>query len=150
MSNDQVIVGEIRATLESDPRIHNPAELAVSQKAGTVTLRGTVRSLHQRRTAVEIASSVRGVRGVEDQLRVDPRDHWTDEELRGAALQALMSDDSVPADWVDVKVTADWVTLTGEVKHQSDSDAAFAAVSRLAGVGGITNEIKVITAGLGG
>ena len=53
-------------------------------------------------------------------------------------------------DWVDVKVTADWVTLTGEVKHQSDSDAAFAAVSRLAGVGGITNEIKVITAGLGG
>jgi hypothetical protein len=96
MSNDQVIVDEIRATLESDPRIHNPAELAVSEKAGTVTLRGTVRSLHQRRTAVEIASSVRGVRGVEDQLRVDPRDHWTDEELRGAALQALMSDDSVP------------------------------------------------------
>ena len=38
----------------------------------------------------------------------------------------------------------------GEVKHQSDSDAAFAAVSRLAGVGGITNEIRVITAGLGG
>jgi hypothetical protein len=33
---------------------------------------------------------------------------------------------------------------------QSDSDAAFATVSRLAGVGGITNEIKVITAGLGG
>jgi osmotically-inducible protein OsmY len=150
MSNDQAIVDEIRATLNSDPRIHNPAELAVSDKAGTVTLRGTVRSLHQRRTAVEIASSVRGVRAVEDELRVDPRDHGTDEELRGAALQALMSDDSVPADWVDVKVTADWVTLTGEVKHQSDSDAAFAAVSRLAGVGGITNEIKVITAGLGG
>ena len=115
-----------------------------------MTLRGTVRSLHQRRTAVEIARSVRGVRAVEDELRVDPRDHWTDEELRGAALQALMSDDSVPADWLDAKVTADWVTLTGEVKHQSDSDAAFAAVSRLAGVGGITNEIKVITAGLGG
>ena len=49
-----------------------------------------------------------------------------------------------------MKVTAGWVTLTGEVKHQSDGDAAFAAVSRLAGVGGITNEIKVITAGLGG
>jgi osmotically-inducible protein OsmY len=150
MSNDHVVVGEIRATLKSHQRIHNPAELAVWEKAGTVTLRGTVRSLHQRRTAVEIASSVRGVRAVEDELRVDPRDHWTDEELRGAALQALMSDDSVPADWVDVKVTADWVTLTGEVKHQSDSDGAFAAVSRLAGVGGITNEIKVITAGLGG
>ena len=138
------------ATLNSDPRIHNSAEVAVSEKAGTVTLRGTVRSLHQRRTAVEIARSVRRVRAVEDELRVDPRDHWRDEELRGAALQALMSDDSVPADRLEVKVTAGWVTLTGEVKHQSDSDAAFAAVSRLAGVGGITNEIKVITAGVGG
>jgi hypothetical protein len=94
-------------------------------------------------------TSPRGVRAVEDEFRVDPRDHWRDEELRGAALQALMSDDSVPADWLEVKVTAGWVTLTGEVKHQSDSDAAFAAVSRLAGVGGITNEIKVISAGLG-
>ena len=115
-----------------------------------MTLRGTVRSLHQRRTAVEIAGSVRGVRAVEDELRADPRDHWRDEELRGAALQALMSDDSVPADRLDVKVTAGWVTLTGETKQQSDSDAALAAVSRLAGVGGITNEIKAITAGLGG
>lgn len=60
-----------------------------------------------------------------------------------------MSDDGVPADWLEVKVTAGWVTLTGEVKHQPDSDAALAAVSRLAGVGGITNESKVITAGLG-
>jgi len=150
MSNEQVIVDEIRGTLKSDPRIHNPAELAVSEKGGTVTLRGTVRSLHQRRTVVEIARSMRGVHAVQDELRVDPRDHWRDEELRGAALQALMSDDRVPADWLDVKVTADWVTLTGEVEHQADSDAAFAAVSRLVGVGGITNEIKVITAGLGG
>jgi osmotically-inducible protein OsmY len=86
----QVIADEIRATLNSDPRIHNSAEVAVSEKAGTVTLRGTVRSLHQRRTAVEIARSVRRVRAVEDELRVDPRDHWRDEELRGAALQALM------------------------------------------------------------
>jgi osmotically-inducible protein OsmY len=38
----------------------------------------------------------------------------------------------------------------GEVKHQSENDAAFEAVSRLPGVGGITNEIKVITAGMNG
>ena len=33
MSNDQVIVDEIRATLNSDPRIHNSAELAVTERA---------------------------------------------------------------------------------------------------------------------
>lgn len=148
MSDDQAIADEIRAALENDPRIHNATELAVAEKAGTVTLRGTVRSLHQRRTAVEIARSVPGVAAVEDEVRIDPRDHYNDDELRGAALQALMSDDSIPADWIDVKVAAGWVTLKGEVKHQADSDAVFAAVSRLAGVGGITNKIKVITAGV--
>jgi osmotically-inducible protein OsmY len=78
------------------------------------------------------------------------RDHWDDDTIRGAALQALMSSDNVPADRVDVKVDAGWLTLKGEVKHQFDSDAAFAAVSGVTGVGGITNEIKVITAGIDG
>jgi BON domain len=36
-----------------------------------------------------------------------------------------------------------WLTLKGRLKHQYDSDAAFEAVSGLAGVRGITNEIKV-------
>jgi hypothetical protein len=36
----------------------------------------------------------------------------------------------------------------GEVKHQEQSNAAFDAVGRLPVVGGITNEIKVITAGV--
>ena len=40
MSNDDVIVDEIRAALEQDPRLPHPAEVAVSEEAGTVTLRG--------------------------------------------------------------------------------------------------------------
>ena len=113
-------------------------------------MRGTVRSVHQRRVAVEIAKAVPGVGDVVDELRVDPRDRFLDDEARGAALQALMSNDSVPEDMIDVHVANGWLTLKGEVKHQSESDAAFAAVSGLAGVGGITNEIKVVTAGIGG
>ena len=144
------IADEVRAALASDPRIHHPAEVSVVERAGTVTLRGTVRSLHQRRTAVEIAGSVSGAARVDDQLRIDPRDHYQDDEIRGAALQALASDDAVPADRVDVSVSSGWLTLTGVVKRQSDSDAAFASVSHLAGVGGITNAIKVITAGADG
>jgi hypothetical protein len=33
-------------------------------------------------------------------------------------------------------------------RHQSESDAAFEAVVHVPGVGGITNKIKVVTAGL--
>src|SRR6476660_9864509 len=86
MPNDDVITEEIRATLERDDRIPHPVEVAVSERHGTVTLRGSVGSFQQRRTAVKIASSAQGVLVVEDELRVDPRDRWQDNEIRGAAL----------------------------------------------------------------
>ena len=144
---DAQVVDAIRARYARDRRIHHPAQLAVSERAGTVTLRGTVRSLNQRRVAVDIAKSERGVRAVQDELVVDPRDRSVDDEIRGVALQALMSSPDVPADMIDVRVTDGWLTLSGQVKHQSDSNAAFGAVSGLPRVGGITNKIHVITAG---
>jgi osmotically-inducible protein OsmY len=144
---DTQVVDVIRARYERDPRIHHAAQLAVSERAGTVTLRGTVRSLHQRRVAVDIARSVRGVRDVHDELFVDPRDRSVDDEIRGSALQALMSSPDVPADMIDVRVAYGWLTLRGQVKRQSESNAAFEAVFGLPRVGGITNKIQVITAG---
>ena len=144
------IVDEIRAELGSDPRIHHPNEIAVSERAGAVVLRGTVRSLHQRLAVADIARSTPGVVEVEDQLKIDPRDRWDDDVIRGSALQELMSRDDVPAYRVDVRVRDGWLTLKGEVKRQSESSAAFAAVSGVTGVRGITNGIRVITAGLDG
>ena len=144
------IVEEIRAELGSDPRIQHPNEIAVSERAGAVVLRGTVRSLHQRLAVADIARSTPGVEKVEDLLVIDPRDRWDDDVIRGSALQELMSRDGVPAERVDVNVRNGWLTLKGEVKRQSESDAAFAAVSGVTGVGGITNEIRVVTAGLNG
>ena len=150
MPDDQTIIGDIRAALEGDSRVHHPREIAISSQAGWVQLRGTAGSPRQRGLAIEIAKSVAGVRHVADELRVDLRDRWEDRELRGAALQALIADASVPADRIEVAVSDGWLTLKGEVKHQAASDAAFAAVSGLPGAGGITNEIKVITAGIDG
>lgn len=147
MLNENLISDEIRAQYGRDPRIPHPREVAVSERAGAVTLRGTVTTPQQRHAAVEIAKSVRGVREVYDELSVDPRDHWEDAEIRGAALQALMSSPGVPADQIEVKVDAAWLTMKGEVKRQDESDAAFEAVSQVPGVGGITNRITVITAG---
>jgi osmotically-inducible protein OsmY len=150
MHDDKGNIDAARAALDGDSRLAHAAEIAVASRGGTLTVRGTVRSVHQRRVAVEIAKAVPGVGDVVDELRVDPRDRFLDGEARGAALQALMSNDGVPEDMIDVHVANGWLTLKGEVKHQSESDAAFAAVSGLAGVGGITNEIKVVTAGIGG
>jgi osmotically-inducible protein OsmY len=144
---DTQVTDEIRARYGRDHRLPHPAELAVSERAGTVTLRGTVRSRHQRRVAIDIAKSVRGVRAVNDELFVDPRDRYDDDQIRGAALQSLISSPDVPEDLVDVRVAEGWLTLSGQVKRQYESNAAFEAVSGLRGVGGITNAIRVVTAG---
>ena len=149
MSNINV-VEQIRGKLDDDPRIAHPAEIAISEREGTVTLRGSVGGLRQRHAAVEIARSVEGVRQVEDELKLDLRDRYPDEEIRGVALEALMSHAAVPADRIDVTVNDGWLTLKGDVEHQRDSDAAFQHVRGLPGVGGVTNEIRVITAGIDG
>jgi osmotically-inducible protein OsmY len=147
MSSESPIPDEIRARYARDPRLHHPAEVAVSERNGAVTLRGTVSSFNQHQAAIEIAKSVAGARAVQDRLFVDPRDHWEDEELRGAALQALISSSDALAEKIEVHVSAGWVTLSGQVKHQQDSNAAFETVSGLPRVGGITNKIRVVTAG---
>ena len=150
MSQGNAIVDEIRARIADDPRIPHPAEVAISEQAGTVTLRGSVGSFRERHSAVLTAKSVWGVQAVIDELRIDPRDRWEDDEVRGAALQALSANADVPAERIHVSVADGWVTLKGEVKHQSQSDAAFETVRELPGVGGVTNRIVVITAGIGG
>jgi len=144
---DMQLEDTVQAALQQNPRISNPRDFAISAIHGAVTLRGTVPTFTERRMAVETARNVKGVNFVADELTVRlVGDIRSDDELRGEALQALIGDADVPADAVDIKVRDGWVTLKGEVKHQSQSDAAFDDVARLEGVGGITNAIRVVTA----
>ena len=135
---------EVKASLERDPRIARPAEIAVSDDRGIVALRGTVERFSQRRAAAQDAAKVDGVYDVVNHLKVNVLglDSREDDELRGIALQSLSWDTDVPHS-IDVKVQDGWVTLKGEVSYQYQSDAAYDDVSRLYGVYGITNEIVV-------
>ena len=147
MSTDSRLEDAIRDSLIHDPRIPEPSEIAVSAVDGTAILRGTVGSFSQRRAADNDAHSVNGIDDVDNQLKVRLLDgsRRTDADIRGMALQFLMWDSNVPADLVDVDVRDGWVTLTGEVSHQFESDAAYDDIASLHGVLGITNEIKVAT-----
>jgi osmotically-inducible protein OsmY len=137
----------VRSALDQEPSLSNPAAVAIYAADDTVTLRGTLGSFKQRRVAVDVAKRVRGVTHVQDELTVRLLgDVRSDDELRGAALEALIGDVDVRDEAIDVKVADGWVTLKGEVKHQFQSDVAFEDVARLEGVGGITNEIRIVTA----
>ena len=147
MPQDIELQENVRAGLARDSRLAHDNAIAVFASAGVVTLRGTVESFKQRHAAVEDAHAVTGVEAVYDELDLRPFPHDPhDDELRGAALQSLISDARVPEHAIDVLVEDRWVTLKGEVRHQHESDAAFEDVSNLEGVGGITNAIQVVTA----
>jgi len=140
------IQDDVRNALADDPRIPYVDEIAVDTYGGAVTLRGTVGSFAERRAAVADARRTRGVIDVYDDLRVRllDRDRREDAEIRGAALQRLMWDPELVPDYIDVHVNDGWVTLTGDVDHQFQSDNAFDHVASLYGVTGVTNEITVV------
>ena len=147
MPTDATVEDEIRGLLSRDPRLLAPEEVAVSAVDGTVVLRGTVGSFSQRRAAVSDARKVPGVYDLDDQLEVrllnDAR--RSDADMRGIALQILHWDAEVPDNLLDVQVDEGWLTLSGTVNYQFQSDAAYSDVVPLQGVLGITNKIEVIT-----
>jgi osmotically-inducible protein OsmY len=136
---------DVRNALADDPRILYVNEIAVDAYGGAVTLRGTVGSFAEQRAAVADARRTRGVSDVFDdlQVRLLDRDRREDAEIRGAALQRLIWDPELVADYIDVKVKDGWVTLKGDVDHQFQSDKAFEHAASLYGVTGITNHITV-------
>ena len=147
MPHNIALEQDVKAALADDSRVDHDKAIAVLARAGVVTLRGTVEKLSQRRAAVEDAHAVIGVREVYDELNLRPLPHDPhDDEIRGMALQSLIRDERVRDTEIDVAVADRWVTLKGEVRHQEETDAAFEDVSKIEGVGGITNAIKVVTA----
>jgi len=137
------LVADVSDELLWDPKVDNTA-VAVSATNGTITLRGTVGSLREKREARKAAQRVYGVISVDNQLQVRLLNDGTrdDADLRGDVLQALMLDSLVPKT-VDAKVTAGFVTLTGTVNWQYQRDEADAVASYIAGVLDVFDEIEI-------
>ena len=143
-TND-AIAHAVQRALVNDPRLPFADEIAVEAYDGLVTLRGTVGSFAQERAALADARRQRGVYDVYDQLQVRllNEDRRADAEIRGAALQRLVEDPMLDADYLDVHVKDGWVTLTGDADRQFQSDKAFDEMLSVRGITGVTNEIRV-------
>lgn len=71
--DDRTISENVRAALNSNPATQTP-RIKVTTSNGVVQLAGFVDSNEQRETAGNIAGSVQGVRGVDNDLRLNPAD----------------------------------------------------------------------------
>jgi osmotically-inducible protein OsmY len=143
MSLDNELTADVSDELFWDPKVDSAA-IGVSADGGTITLRGTVGSLREKREAKKAAQRVFGVTSVDNQLKVRlmDDDRRADADLRGDVLQALMLDSLIPAT-VDAKVDDGFVTLTGTADYQYQRDEAEFVASNIVGALDVLDEIEL-------
>jgi osmotically-inducible protein OsmY len=120
-------------------------ELGVSAKDGVVTLTGFVNSFHKKMVAEQTVKRVHGVRGVAEEIAVQPsRENMrSDSEIAEDAVNALRWCDVVPDDEITISVEHGWVKLEGNVEWEFEKEEAQREIEGLDGVMVITNLINV-------
>jgi len=146
---DDELRRQVAAELTWDPQVDSEV-IEVSADSGTVTLRGTVDSLRQKRAGRKAAARVRGVVRVanELQVRIPGRDQQDDDDLRGDVLEALMLDASVPLT-VDAQARDGLVTLTGTAQWHYQREKAESRTAEVPGVACVNNAITLAQADSG-
>jgi len=136
---------DIMKALADNPVVRED-EIAAQVQDGNVVLRGTVGTPLQRGEAVRTTLGVPGVQAVDDWLAVRPMgvDGRPDADTEAAVLDALIADDRVPANAIEVRVDDGVVTLRGVVEHDADREAAVRATRMVPGAAAVRDEIRVL------
>lgn len=123
----------------------NAKDIAVGVDGGVVTLSGHVASYAEKFDVEKAVKHIQGVKAIVDSLevRLSGSGLLADDEIAKRVLQSLTWTATVPRDKVQVQVENGWVTLTGELEWQFQSNAATGAVRNLLGVKGVSNEITL-------
>ena len=133
----------VEAELNFDPRV-NTADITVRNMNGEVALNGTVPSYPQYLEAAAAAQRVAGVTDVHNHLAVVlPDGNYRDDAmLTTAANNALALNITVP-NGVEATVSDGNLVLAGTVSYGSERTAAERAVSGLAGVRNVRDDIEI-------
>jgi osmotically-inducible protein OsmY len=144
MVADIILQSDVLQELKWEPSI-DAAQVGVTVRDGIVTLTGDVPHYSQRVAAEHVATRVRGVKGVANELevRLSPAKSHTDADIARAAVQAMNWRTTVPDERVKVTVSKGWITLEGDVDWYFQKASAEDAVRHLIGVKGVTNLISV-------
>lgn len=145
MKTDTQLQQDVIAELKWEPLLRE-AEIGVSARDGIVTLSGSVDGYAKKSQAEDAIKKVAGVRAVVEKIEVKFHNSWAkrdDGDIAGEIVNAFKWNWEVPAANVKAIVEKGWVTLEGEVEWNYQSDAAREAVKTLAGVTGVTNNLKI-------
>ena len=141
--DDKTLRQNILDELEFEPSI-DAAHIGLAVDNGVVTLTGHVSSYEEKLAAERAVRRVRGVKAIAQEIQV--RYHYqlkTDDDEIARRAAHVLGWNLVPADSIQVTVEKGWVVLSGKVDWQYQKIAAESAVSKLAGVSGVTNLIEL-------
>jgi osmotically-inducible protein OsmY len=143
MGKTKDVRAAVEAELGFDPRVDS-AGITVINLGSDVNLTGTVPSYPQYLEAAAAARRVAGVTTVDNNLEVAlPESNYRDDvKLTTAANNALAANVTVP-DNVEAIAEDGNITLTGTVSYGTQRAAAEAAVTGLAGVRNVRNDIDI-------
>jgi osmotically-inducible protein OsmY len=140
---NNILESDVRDEFDWDPRFDD-SRVVVKANDGVVTLTGAVNTYYDSTMAADDAWGIVGVVSVDNQLMVGlVGDGVADADLASACLDALDRDRQVPKGAVSVSAVDGWVTLSGEVRHHFQRQAAEFAVSRVNGVLGVTDDVTL-------
>ena len=143
MKTDVQLKKDVVEELLWDPTVTDSA-IVVTVNNGIVTLSGTVPHYAEKYAAERATQRVEGVKAIAEELEVHLVGAYDrkDSEIAEAVVSSLKWHVWVP-DHVHATVEAGWVTLTGNVNWEYERSSSQDAVSYLAGVKGVTNNITL-------
>jgi osmotically-inducible protein OsmY len=140
---NNLVESDIREALDYDPQL-NDSRIIVKVDDGRVTLSGAVDTFPEMELAARDARYAMGVKSIDNQLMVGlVGDAVADIDVAAAARDSLDRDQIIPHGSVQVAVSDGLVTLTGEVRHHFQRQAAQHGVGRVPGVLGVVNGITL-------
>lgn len=144
MITDLQLQDNVLAQLKWWPRV-DAAHIGVTARSGIVALTGQVSHYAEKSAAEESTKGVYGVKGLANDIVVVPigSEGRTDQDIAGAAVNALKWHFEVPKDKIKVLVKNGWVTLEGTVDWAFQKHAAAECVRYLMGVVSVTNAIVI-------
>jgi osmotically-inducible protein OsmY len=145
MSHDTSLQHRVTAELIWDPAVTS-SEIGVTAKDGVVALTGQVGNYDEKLAAEAAARRVRGVKAIVQEIEVNVPNALKrpDEDIAATAVSRLAWNVAVPRDSISIQVSKGVITLTGEVDHHFQSEAAERELRRISGVVAVDNLVAVL------
>ena len=152
MGSTKNLYMNVMAKLKFEPSLdESNITAAIKTKNGIdniVVLRGKVTTYAEKNIAEEAVEQIKSVRGVVNEIEVDPSSKYTtsDADIAEAALKALKWTVLLPPEHLKVAVEAGVLTLMGEVEYFYQKKRAYDAVKNIPGIKAVINDIRVAIA----